>query len=103
MLFRLVSDGEFFKELEELFFYAQIRRYVRTYVCTSCCVRVMCALCIQGVESTVDREVSCIVLVEQQPDIMRVIGYYPSDEEVRGRPGVLCVISESCVYRWRTW
>ncbi len=42
----------------------------------------MCCVYSQGVESTADRQVSCTVPVDQLPDIMRAIGYYPSDEEV---------------------
>ncbi len=63
--------------------------------CTSCCVRVR-VLCVysQGVESTADREISCTVSVEQLPDIMRAIGYYPSDEEVSGRSGYACAVCD---------
>ena len=36
----------------------------------------------QGVDSTSVRAVSTTVPVEQVPDIMRAVGYYPSEEEV---------------------
>ncbi|XP_064391567.1 cilia- and flagella-associated protein 251-like [Halichondria panicea] len=55
-------EGGFFKELEEFFYYAQIRS--------------------QSVETTGEREVSCTVPVEQLPDIMRAVGYYPSEEQI---------------------
>ncbi len=98
-------EGGFFKELEEFFYYAQIRRYV----CTTVCVVLLCA-CSQSVEATGRREVSCTVPVEQLPDIMRAVGYYPSEEEVSlclvcvcvcvcvCPVCVLCVVCVVCVY-----
>ncbi len=54
-------------------------------------------MCSQSVETTGEREVSCTVPVEQLPDIMRAVGYYPSEEQVRLAILCLCVLC-ACVY-----
>ncbi|NXP25486.1 CF251 protein, partial [Scytalopus superciliaris] len=55
-------EGEFFRELEDYFYYAQ--------------------LCSQGIETLEDRQVSTHIPLEQIPSIMRAIGCYPSEEEI---------------------
>lgn len=54
-------DGQFFKDMEELFYYANIRD--------------------QGEYSGEVRRVSHYITLSQVPDMLRVIGYYPSDYE----------------------
>eukprot|EP00731_Ephydatia_muelleri_P022631 Em0015g214a len=55
-------EGELFSELEEFFYYAQIRS--------------------QGPDTTCTRQVSTDVDVVQIPYVMRAIGFYPSEQEV---------------------
>ncbi|NXC37406.1 CF251 protein, partial [Campylorhamphus procurvoides] len=55
-------EGEFFRELEDYFYYAQLYN--------------------QGVETLENRQVSTHIPLEQIPSIMRAIGFYPSEEEV---------------------
>lgn len=78
-------EGEFFAELEDYFYYAQIRRYTLSYVCVSTqCLHVTAFLtpCSQGPDSMNTREVSTTVPIDQIPYIMRAIGFYPSEQEV---------------------
>ncbi|NXK94470.1 CF251 protein, partial [Formicarius rufipectus] len=55
-------EGEFFRELEDYFYYAQLKS--------------------QGVETLENRQVSTHIPLEQIPSIMRAIGFYPSEEEI---------------------
>ncbi|XP_025018842.1 cilia- and flagella-associated protein 251 [Python bivittatus] len=55
-------DGEFFKELEDYFYYAQ--------------------LCHQGINTMEPRKVSTHIPLEQVPFVMRAMGFYPSEEQV---------------------
>lgn len=55
-------DGELFAELEDYFYYAQIRS--------------------QGVDTTDTRQVSTKVPLAQVPYIMRALGYYPTEQEI---------------------
>ncbi|XP_022808405.1 cilia- and flagella-associated protein 251-like [Stylophora pistillata] len=55
-------DGELCAELEDYFYYAQIRS--------------------QGVETTDTRQVSTKVPLAQVPYIMRALGYYPTEQEI---------------------
>ena len=55
-------DGPFFAELEDYFYYAQIKS--------------------QGPKTMETREVSTKVLLDQVPSIMRAIGFYPTEQEV---------------------
>lgn len=55
-------DGELFAELEDYFYYAQIRS--------------------QGVDTTETRQVSTKVPLAQVPYIMRALGFYPTEQEV---------------------
>ncbi|XP_015760219.1 PREDICTED: WD repeat-containing protein 66-like [Acropora digitifera] len=55
-------DGELFAELEDYFYYAQIRS--------------------QGVDTTDTRQVSTKVPLGQVPYLMRALGFYPTEQEV---------------------
>ncbi|XP_032233978.2 cilia- and flagella-associated protein 251 [Nematostella vectensis] len=55
-------DGELFAELEDYFYYAQIRD--------------------QGVDTTDTRKTSVKVPLNQVPYIMRALGFYPSEQEI---------------------
>lgn len=55
-------DGELFAELEDYFYYAQIRS--------------------QGVDTTDTRQVSTKVPLGQVPYIMRALGFYPTEQEI---------------------
>ncbi|NXK32634.1 CF251 protein, partial [Piprites chloris] len=55
-------EGEFFRELEDYFYYAQI--------------------CSQGVNTLENRQVSVHIPLEEIPSVMRAIGFYPSEEEI---------------------
>lgn len=72
-------DGEFFTELEEYFYYAQIRRYV--YTITRHTVSTTGSFS-QGPDITSVRNVSTTILIEEIPNIMRALGFYPSEQEV---------------------
>lgn len=64
--YRLIRGGRkgwLIKEMEDLFYYAQILH--------------------QGENTTATRMVSEKVATKQIPNLMRAIGYYPSNEEVR--------------------
>ena len=62
-LIRGGRKGWLIKEMEDLFYYAQILH--------------------QGENTTATRMVSEKVATNQIPNLMRAIGYYPSNEEVR--------------------
>ncbi|XP_048370489.1 cilia- and flagella-associated protein 251 [Sphaerodactylus townsendi] len=55
-------EGEFFRELEDYFYYAQ--------------------LCHQGINTMEPRKVSTHIPLEQIPFVMRAMGFYPSEEQV---------------------
>ncbi|XP_051641713.1 cilia- and flagella-associated protein 251 isoform X2 [Manacus candei] len=55
-------EGEFFRELEDYFYYAQI--------------------CSQGTNTLENRQVSVHIPLEEIPSVMRAIGFYPSEEEI---------------------
>ncbi|NWU75357.1 CF251 protein, partial [Onychorhynchus coronatus] len=55
-------EGEFFRELEDYFYYAQI--------------------CSQGTNTLENRQVSTHIPLEEIPSVMRAIGFYPSEEEI---------------------
>ncbi|NWU15281.1 CF251 protein, partial [Cephalopterus ornatus] len=55
-------EGEFFRELEDYFYYAQI--------------------CSQGMNTLENRQVSTHIPLEEIPSVMRAIGFYPSEEEI---------------------
>ncbi|XP_063000378.1 cilia- and flagella-associated protein 251 [Elgaria multicarinata webbii] len=54
--------GEFFRELEDYFYYAQ--------------------LCHQGIDTMEPRKVSTHIPLEQAPFVMRAMGFYPSEEQI---------------------
>ncbi|KAG8456084.1 hypothetical protein GDO86_002037, partial [Hymenochirus boettgeri] len=56
------QDGALFKELENYFYYAQIRH--------------------QGIDTMETRQVSTHIPLKEIPFIMRALGYYPSEQEV---------------------
>uniref|UniRef100_A0A8C2UFW3 Cilia- and flagella-associated protein 251 n=1 Tax=Coturnix japonica TaxID=93934 RepID=A0A8C2UFW3_COTJA len=56
------QDGEFFRELEDYFYYVQ--------------------LCNQGIDMLETRQVSAYIPLEEIPFVMRAIGFYPSEEEI---------------------
>eukprot|EP00794_Sanderia_malayensis_P014238 gene14238-15723_t len=55
-------EGELFADLEEYFYYSQMRS--------------------QGVDSTDQREVSTLVPISEIPFIMRALGFYPTEQEI---------------------
>lgn len=55
-------NGELFAELENYFYYAQLRS--------------------QGIDTTESREVSTVIPLEQIPFVMRALGFYPSEQEI---------------------
>lgn len=55
-------DGELFAELENYFYFAQLRS--------------------QGLDTTETREVSTVIPLDQIPFLMRALGFYPSEQEV---------------------
>ncbi|XP_072207169.1 cilia- and flagella-associated protein 251 isoform X3 [Excalfactoria chinensis] len=56
------QDGEFFRELEDYFYYVQ--------------------LCNQGIDTLETRQVSAYIPLEEIPFVMRAMGFYPSEEEI---------------------
>eukprot|EP00795_Rhopilema_esculentum_P015460 gene15460-6711_t len=56
------KEGELFAELEDYFYYSQMRS--------------------QGVDSTEEREVSTTIPISEIPFIMRALGYYPTEQEI---------------------
>uniref|UniRef100_A0A8B9US50 Cilia- and flagella-associated protein 251 n=1 Tax=Anas zonorhyncha TaxID=75864 RepID=A0A8B9US50_9AVES len=55
-------EGEFFRELEDYFYYVQLRS--------------------QGIDALETRQVSTHIPLEEIPSVMRAMGFYPSEEEV---------------------
>ncbi|KFQ43220.1 WD repeat-containing protein 66, partial [Nestor notabilis] len=55
-------EGEFFRELEDYFYYAQLRS--------------------QGIDTLETRQVSTHIPLEEIPSVMRAMGFYPSEEEI---------------------
>ncbi|NXL92783.1 CF251 protein, partial [Alectura lathami] len=55
-------EGEFFRELEDYFYYVQLRS--------------------QGIDTLETRQVSAHIPLEEIPSVMRAMGFYPSEEEV---------------------
>ncbi|XP_054248891.1 cilia- and flagella-associated protein 251 [Indicator indicator] len=55
-------EGEFFKELEDYFYYMQLRNH--------------------GVNTLETREVSTHIPLEEMPSVMRAMGFYPSEEKI---------------------
>jgi len=64
-------EGEMFAELENYFYFAQLRS--------------------QGLETTEEREVSTSVKLDQVPFILRALGFYPTEQEVRKRELLFCL------------
>ena len=65
------AEGELIADLKEYFYYAQIRR--------------------QGLSSMVRREVSDRVPIAEVPDIMRAIGFFPTERQIEVRTRVGCL------------
>ncbi|XP_052797898.1 cilia- and flagella-associated protein 251-like isoform X2 [Mya arenaria] len=61
-------EGELFKELEDYFYYAQIRRRLLDES--------------QGVNAMDSREVSVKIPLSEVPFVMRAMGFYPSEQEI---------------------
>ncbi|NWS75442.1 CF251 protein, partial [Crotophaga sulcirostris] len=55
-------EGEFFRELEDYFYYAQ--------------------LCSHGIDTLETRQVSTHIALEEIPSVMRAIGFYPSEKKI---------------------
>ncbi|XP_062446338.1 cilia- and flagella-associated protein 251 [Rhea pennata] len=55
-------DGEFFRELEDYFYYAQLRSH--------------------GMDTMETRQVSTHIPLEEIPFVMRAMGFYPSEEKI---------------------
>uniref|UniRef100_A0A8C3BSS4 Cilia and flagella associated protein 251 n=1 Tax=Cairina moschata TaxID=8855 RepID=A0A8C3BSS4_CAIMO len=55
-------EGEFFRELEDYFYYVQLRS--------------------QGIDALETRQVSTHIPLEEIPSVMRAMGFYPSEEEI---------------------
>ncbi|XP_078482961.1 cilia- and flagella-associated protein 251-like [Ciona intestinalis] len=55
-------EGEMFGELENYFYFAQLRS--------------------QGINTTDERETSSVVQLDQVPFLMRALGFYPSEQEI---------------------
>uniref|UniRef100_A0A5F8H862 WD repeat domain 66 n=1 Tax=Monodelphis domestica TaxID=13616 RepID=A0A5F8H862_MONDO len=55
-------EGEFYKELEDYFYYSQLRS--------------------QGIDTMETRKVSTHIPLSELPFVMRAIGFYPSEEEI---------------------
>ncbi|XP_019328813.1 PREDICTED: WD repeat-containing protein 66 [Aptenodytes forsteri] len=55
-------EGEFFRELEDYFYYAQLRSH--------------------GIDTLETRQVSTHIPLEEIPSVMRAIGFYPSEEKI---------------------
>ncbi|NXR09995.1 CF251 protein, partial [Semnornis frantzii] len=55
-------EGEFFKELEDYFYYTQLRNH--------------------GVDTLETREVSTHIPLEEIPSVMRAMGFYPSEQKI---------------------
>ncbi|KAM6193477.1 cilia- and flagella-associated protein 251 [Sarcoramphus papa] len=55
-------EGEFFRELEDYFYYAQLRSH--------------------GIDTLEARQVSTHIPLEEIPSVMRAMGFYPSEEKI---------------------
>ncbi|NXA37322.1 CF251 protein, partial [Eudromia elegans] len=55
-------DGDFFRELEDYFYYAQLRSH--------------------GIDTMETRQVSTHIPLEEVPFVMRAMGFYPSEEKI---------------------
>ncbi|NXN24339.1 CF251 protein, partial [Nycticryphes semicollaris] len=55
-------EGEFFRELEDYFYYAQLRSH--------------------GIDALETRQVSTHIPLEEIPSVMRAMGFYPSEEKI---------------------
>ncbi|NWW45210.1 CF251 protein, partial [Pedionomus torquatus] len=55
-------EGEFFRELEDYFYYAQLRSH--------------------GIDTLETRQVSMHIPLEEIPSVMRAMGFYPSEEKI---------------------
>ncbi|KFV58598.1 WD repeat-containing protein 66, partial [Tyto alba] len=55
-------EGEFFRELEDYFYYAQLRSH--------------------GIDTLETRQVSTHIPLEEMPSVMRAMGFYPSEEKI---------------------
>ncbi|NXI97820.1 CF251 protein, partial [Psophia crepitans] len=55
-------EGEFFRELEDYFYYAQLRSH--------------------GIDTLETRQVSTYIPLEEIPSVMRAMGFYPSEEKI---------------------
>ncbi|KAM6247169.1 cilia- and flagella-associated protein 251 [Porphyrio hochstetteri] len=55
-------EGEFFRELEDYFYYAQLRSH--------------------GIDTLETRQVSTHIPLEEIPSVMRAMGFYPSEEKI---------------------
>ncbi|KFW65156.1 WD repeat-containing protein 66, partial [Pygoscelis adeliae] len=55
-------EGQFFRELEDYFYYAQLRSH--------------------GIDTLETRQVSTHIPLEEIPSVMRAIGFYPSEEKI---------------------
>ncbi|KFP24469.1 WD repeat-containing protein 66, partial [Colius striatus] len=55
-------EGEFFRELEDYFYYAQLRSH--------------------GIDTLETRQVSTYIPLEEIPSVMRAMGFYPSEEQI---------------------
>ncbi|KFQ91809.1 WD repeat-containing protein 66, partial [Nipponia nippon] len=55
-------EGEFFRELEDYFYYAQLRSH--------------------GIDTLETRQVSTHIPLKEIPSVMRAMGFYPSEEEI---------------------
>eukprot|EP00076_Gallus_gallus_P045911 XP_025011449.1 cilia- and flagella-associated protein 251 [Gallus gallus] len=56
------QDGEFFRELEDYFYYVQLHSH--------------------GIDMLETRQVSTYIPLEEIPSLMRAMGFYPSEEEI---------------------
>ena len=75
-------EGEFFAELEEYFYYAQIRRWALAFTKNVATIIVCVSLSSQGPDTVATRQISTHIPLEQIPFVMRAIGFYPSEQEV---------------------
>ena len=66
-------DGELFKEMEDLFFYGQLRH--------------------QGLSRMTRREVSDKLPLAEVPQLMRALGFYPSERDIQ----VCTVLADNCL------
>ena len=70
------KEGELIREIENFFYYAQIRS--------------------QGEDTMEFRDASDFVDLEQIPFLMRALGFYPTEQEVRGGADVCVLLGFEC-------